>query len=527
VALCILIYRPALEGRFLSDDYGYIVTNEYTSDLSHEHVAEIVDPRGSAKFYTGNYAPIHLLLTAAERKIFANDVRGYHLVNVGVHAINSVLLVALLLASGIPVLAAVAGGLWFTTHPANVEAVAWISQLKTNGALAFSLGALLALRRHPALATLLFAAALLTKASATAALPAAAAFTWARAGTDAGSRRHWIWLAGWALIFGLYSIPQTASFAHMGSVDVPAYDDPMVHLRSIAAVGERYLVMAATAYGVSAFQEPPPALSWFDPWWLAAIPTSALLGWRLFVTLRSRSEEAGWWVLAAASFVPVSQFFPFLHPVADRYLYFILPGLIGGVLLAALDLGRVLEKQSWTETRRRALARGALAASVAVSIAFAVGSAARAKHWRNEALLLVDAARHYPDGGSAHYLRARAAAQAGDATGAVSALRAAVGAGMDNFTVILRDPAFAPIHGQRSFQEFSREIALAWIERARERGAGTQADWRMVARAHLVREEYAEAIVALERAVDAGGPLEPQLRIEIEQARMALERGGY
>ncbi len=114
----------------------------------------------------------------------------------------------------------------------------------------------------------------------------------------------------------------------------------------------------------------------------------------------------------------------------------------------------------------------------------------------------------------------------GDAEGAVVALRAAVAAGMDNFTVMLRDPAFAPIQRQRAFQELAREIALLWIERARERGAGTQADWRMVGRAHLVREEYAEAIVAFERAIAAGGPLEPQLRAEMEQARILLERGG-
>ena len=41
------------------------------------------------------------------------------------------------------------------------------------------------------------------------ALPAAAAFTWARAGGSGGSRRHWIWLGAWAALLGLYSIPVT------------------------------------------------------------------------------------------------------------------------------------------------------------------------------------------------------------------------------------------------------------------------------------------------------------------------------
>jgi len=79
------------------------------------------------------------LATDEDRNIFAGEVFGYHLVNVAVHALNSVLLVALLLRSRLPAAVALLGGLVFAVHPANVEAVAWISQLKTNGALALTL----------------------------------------------------------------------------------------------------------------------------------------------------------------------------------------------------------------------------------------------------------------------------------------------------------------------------------------------------------------------------------------------------
>ena len=77
--------------------------------------------------------------------------------------------------TGIPGRAALAGGLFFLVHPANVEAVAWASQLKTLAALSLSLLALLGLRRWPPAALSLFALALLAKASALAALPMAAA----------------------------------------------------------------------------------------------------------------------------------------------------------------------------------------------------------------------------------------------------------------------------------------------------------------------------------------------------------------
>ena len=177
--LALAIYRGALAGPFISDDLGYIVTHPYTEELSAENLRAIFDPFGPAKLYAANYAPIHLLLTALEREVFANASFGYHLVNVLVHALNATLLVALLLAAGLPRGAALLGGVFFAVHPANVEAVAWASQLKTNAALAFSLGALLALRRHPVWATGLFALGLLTKASAAFALPTAAAFVWA------------------------------------------------------------------------------------------------------------------------------------------------------------------------------------------------------------------------------------------------------------------------------------------------------------------------------------------------------------
>ena len=45
------------------------------------------------------------------------------------------------------------GGAFFTLHPANVQVVVWISQLKSTAGLAFALGALLALPRRPVLAT--------------------------------------------------------------------------------------------------------------------------------------------------------------------------------------------------------------------------------------------------------------------------------------------------------------------------------------------------------------------------------------
>lgn len=505
-ALGLGLYRRALLGPFVSDDIAYL-SHPYTAPLDLSNLFAVFDPWGPAKLYAANYAPLHLLFTAVERHIFADGVLGYHLVNVALHAANAVLVAALLRRAELPRAAALLGALCFAVHPANVEAVAWVSQLKTLGSFAFGFGALLALRAAPGWATALFAASLLTKASGLFALPAAGVLVWLGRGPR-GAPRDWAWVALWAGLAGLYALPQMASFAHLGAVEVPAFDDPWVQARTIAAVGMRYLLMAATSFGVSAFHEPAPVTSWLDPWWLAAIPCGLALGARFLYTLARRDVEALFWMIAASSFAPVSQLFPFLNPVADRYLYFVLPGLLGGTLLWSRPL--------WESPRAQ---RAAAAGALALCVAFAVRSHERAGLWRNDTLLLLDAARHYPEGGTAYFLRARRAVQEGDAEGAVEALRVASQRGIDRFMALRSDPGLAALRGNPGFEALIDEMAGRWIEGARRRGHTTQPELRVVAIAHLEREEYAQAIEAFEAALRAGGPLEPVVRGELAEAR--------
>jgi tetratricopeptide (TPR) repeat protein len=524
-AIAVALYREALLGPFLSDDIAYLVTHPYTAPLSWRNVWEIFDPWGPAKLYAANYAPVHLLLTAVERHIFAEALLGYHLVNLFVHATNAVLLVAWLRRAGIADALAVAAGLFFLVHPANVEAVAWASQLKTNASLAFGLGALLALRRAPPAAAALFALSLLTKASGLFALPTAAVWLWAD--RDA-TRRDLAWLSLWVVIAVVYAVPQFASFAHLGQVEVEAYADLWVHVRTIAAVGVRYLLMAFTGIGVSAWQDPDPALSWLDPWWLAALPLGAVLGWRLIVGLRERRFEAVFWMAAAASFAPVSQIFPFSTPVADRYLYFILPGLLGGALLWARQ--GFERPRDWhpapTEATRRLLVGGAAVAAAALIAGLGWQSAVRARIWQSETRMLLDSARHYPEGSSALVLRARSAAQAGDVASSVSALRAAADRGLDRFAALEQDPGLAPIRNTPEFRSLMQEIAGRWIAMAQRRGYSTQPELRFLAIAHATRGEYAEAVTALEGALAAGGPLDDVVRAELEATRAELAASG-
>jgi len=394
-AISLVVLQPALHGAFINDDYSLVVNHPYLNPLNQENLIAILDPFSGAAIHHSNYQPVTLLLYALEKALFGSDTLGYHVVNALLHALNCVLLVALLVATRVPRLAALLAGLIFAVHPANLEAVAWISQLKTDAALAFALGAVLAQRRHPGLALTLFALGLLTKASAMAALPMAAALSWSRRDTG----RQWVWLAGWLVVAGLYAIPELSVQV---AIEASPYPDYWVQIRSIFSFWARYLVMAATSYGVSPFQEPGPVDSILDPWWIGGLLASVLLGWRTIATLRTRSAEAAYWILAAASFGPISQISPFMHPMADRYLYFILPGLIGGSLLAAMEFrARWCAAISDRETRIRwtSIATWCVALGAAlVVIAFGVRSHAHAGLWRKEVRLIQSAARRYPDG---------------------------------------------------------------------------------------------------------------------------------
>ena len=264
----ILVYRPAFGGPFVSDDSHWLAHNPYIQDLSAENLLLIARPLGEASFAISNYAPVPLLILGLEYQVFGQEVTGYHVVNVFLHALASALLVGVLLRSKLPPVAALLGGAFFLLHPANVEAVAWISQLKTTSSMVLGLGAVLLFSRRPALATLLFALALLAKPTAFVALPfLALPVFWGWAGAKQPRR---IWLGVWLAVLAIYSIPEFRLQQLMGVVSPPE-TDLAVRFRSIPSFAARYLVMAATSWGVSTYHQPELPRSWLDPWFLAGL----------------------------------------------------------------------------------------------------------------------------------------------------------------------------------------------------------------------------------------------------------------
>jgi protein O-mannosyl-transferase len=122
------IFHPVFHGGWLWDDDILI-----TGNLLVRH------PAGLWKIWFDptrliDYFPLKVSIEWIEWHLWGNDTLGYHLVSIGLHAVNSVLVWKLLSKFGLRL--AWLGGLLFAVHPIMVESVAWISELKNTLSLA-------------------------------------------------------------------------------------------------------------------------------------------------------------------------------------------------------------------------------------------------------------------------------------------------------------------------------------------------------------------------------------------------------
>jgi len=172
ILLTALVFHNTLNNGFVDwDDYEYIVDNPFIKAISIANILQIF-----SEPYFSNYHPLTTLSYALDFKLFGLNPQGYHLVNLILHIINTLLVFALFKhiagKNVIPFISA----LLFALHPMHVESVAWISERKDVLFTAFFLSSLiywlkfiksesLKLRLYFA-SLLLFVCALLSKSAA-------------------------------------------------------------------------------------------------------------------------------------------------------------------------------------------------------------------------------------------------------------------------------------------------------------------------------------------------------------------------
>ena len=125
------------------DDDRYVFKNAMIKEVNAENVKEMF-----TKTYFRNYQPLVHLSYALDYKIFGMNPKGFHLTNIILHIVNSLLvfLFAFLLLKDDR--SALIIALIFSVHPIQVESVAWVAERKGLLCALFYIPALIAYIQH-------------------------------------------------------------------------------------------------------------------------------------------------------------------------------------------------------------------------------------------------------------------------------------------------------------------------------------------------------------------------------------------
>lgn len=165
VALVALLpHLRGASGSFVYDDFRFVVENPGVHTLARPTEFFTSADRMSEPPDHDIWRPLRTLLFALEWRLSGGAPAGFHVVSLLLFllVVRGVVALALRLP-GVEMEGALAAGLLFGLHPVTVESVAWISSQGDLLAAAFILASLLLARRHPWLALVAAALALLSK----------------------------------------------------------------------------------------------------------------------------------------------------------------------------------------------------------------------------------------------------------------------------------------------------------------------------------------------------------------------------
>ena len=123
-----LAYLPSLSNGFMHtwDDQLYVTENPLVSELTTKNVKKIFSTN-----VAGNYHPLTVLSLAVNYQLSGQTPFPYHLTNLLIHILNTLLVFWLIqLLTGRKIIVSAFTALLFGIHPMHVESVAWIAERK-------------------------------------------------------------------------------------------------------------------------------------------------------------------------------------------------------------------------------------------------------------------------------------------------------------------------------------------------------------------------------------------------------------
>jgi Flp pilus assembly protein TadD len=397
-----LAFMGALRNGFTNwDDDDYVTQNVQIERLDPAGVREMFRTRS---VFAANWAPLTIFSYAIDYALWGRRALGYHLTNVLLHVLCTLLLYALLariLGRGDPaegtIPAAIAAAL-FAIHPVQVESVAWVAERKNVLGMALMLAAFHAWLRATeerfragawCAFLLLLAASLLAKAQAVILPPLLLVYEWIerprREGTDLSLKKRMLLLLP-AFAMGIAVGWVTLDAQKVGEVR-RLTGDLLGAIATAPTLILGYVRDLLLPMNRAAILTPRV---WRAPW--QPVPLGAWIvvaGWTAWALTRRRTRPHAsffsLWFLGALA--PVLNLVPIPVLAADRYQYWAAPGLFALAGIGARAVWFALKEE------RRGSAAGLALCAAGFLAALSV---ARVAVWRDSLTLWTDAVRKAP-----------------------------------------------------------------------------------------------------------------------------------
>lgn len=117
----VIYFQNYHHGPINADDF-HLTTNQFINNAySYQGLLE-----GMSSVIAGVWMPLVYLSVGAQMELFGTDFGAYHLVSAGLHAVNAVILLLLLLQMTRAFWPSALTAVFFALHPLNVEPVSWL-----------------------------------------------------------------------------------------------------------------------------------------------------------------------------------------------------------------------------------------------------------------------------------------------------------------------------------------------------------------------------------------------------------------
>ncbi len=126
VCIVLAVYWNTLWNGFVWDDVGLVTWNRAILSLDLHHIIQYFTDRDVTHAPGEIYRPISLLTYAINYQLSGINPFGYHLTNLIIHTLNSILIFYLLISILEEEKVALFSALLFATHPVQTEAVGWL-----------------------------------------------------------------------------------------------------------------------------------------------------------------------------------------------------------------------------------------------------------------------------------------------------------------------------------------------------------------------------------------------------------------